>query len=555
MLKLSKPVFAVLSVATIFFLLGGVVLAAPLFCVDPGHGGRDPGAKSSDFKIYTQTGLIEFRLTPGTTGTAALAGFVEGETNPFTRLPNRVNPKTGNLRLFEKDANLDISLRLKSLLDAAGYSSIMTRDSDIYLTLQERCDIANNAGTKIFVSIHNNSVLNNSTAKGTETYNFPGSSIGKLLATCIQEEVVKEVATLDRGVKEKSFFVLTYTNMPAALIECAFVSNTENLKLLLTPDFRQKLAQGIFKGLERYILTSLPRISGANRYATAACISKEGWATSSTVILARGDDFPDALAGAPLAYKFNCPILLTNSTFLSAETEAEIQRLGATEVVILGGTGAISSAVEKKLTNMGLKRRRIAGKNRFETASLIAKEIGSSSQTAVIASGLNFPDALAISSYAAKIGAPILLSRETTLTAETISTLASLGITNTIVVGGTGVISPSVETYLSQNGHNPVRIGGANRFETSALIAYTYFQSPSIAYVATGTDFPDALAAAPLAAKRNAPLVLVEKEKLPASVSDYIRAYAANLQGVYLLGGEGPISAEVARRICAILYF
>ncbi|MDP3014646.1 MAG: cell wall-binding repeat-containing protein, partial [Candidatus Subteraquimicrobiales bacterium] len=393
------------------------------------------------------------------------------------------------------------------------------------------------------------------TAKGTETFHFSGSSIGKLLATCIQEEVVKQVGTFNRRVEKANFVVLANTNMHAALVECVFLSNPNEAKLLLDPNFRQNLAQGIFNGLDRYILTSLPRIAGANRYETAARISQEGFTSSSTVVLASGENFPDALAGAPLAYKYHSPLLLTSPTSLNSETKAEIKRLGATQCIILGGTGAVSSSVGTELENMGLKVKRIAGKNRFETASLIAREVGSSTGEAVIVSGLNFPDALAMSSYAAKSQIPILLSRETTLTAETTSTLSLLGIQRTIIAGGKGVISLEVETYLTNNGHNPTRVAGSNRFETSALIAYNYFPLANTAYVATGENFPDALSAACLAAMKNAPIVLVEKEKLPTSVDNYIRAYAANLQGVYLLGGEGPISADVARQICAILYF
>ena len=153
----------------------------------------------------------------------------------------------------------------------------------------------------------------------------------------------------------------------------------------------------------------VPRIAGSNRYTTAVQVSQKGWETAGTVVLARGDSFPDSLAGIPLAYQLDAPILLTHSNRLPAETRAEILRLQADKVVILGGTGAISAAVEAELRAMGLVVERIGGSNRFETAIQIAEKMGSF-DTAFLVSGLDFPDALSAASYAAQRGYPILLT-------------------------------------------------------------------------------------------------------------------------------------------------
>jgi len=555
-LKLFKPTFAVITAVTMtLLLLCGTVFAAPLVCIDPGHGGIDPGARSSDFKIDPSTNEITF-ISDGTTNTASAAGYIDGEINPFTGLPNRID-STKNLKLWESDANLDISLKLRGLMEDAGYRTLMTRDDDISRSLPERYNIANNERANIFVSVHNNG-FRLPTANGAETWYYPGSLLGELLANCIQDELMEQISTYNRGVKSRDdLAVLNNTYMPAVLVEGAFVTNFEEAKLLLSPDFRRSIARGIYNGIDKYFLTTLPRIAGNDRYETAVCISEKGWDSASTVILARGDDFPDALAGAPLAYKYNAPILLTGSSSLNSKTSDEIKKLKATRCIILGGTGAISDTVKSELEIiMGPNSvDRIDGANRYETASEIAKEVDPVSKTAIIASGLNFPDALSISSYAAKNQVPILLVPNDRVTADVESVLSTRGITKTIIVGGTGAVSQDIEDWLRNNSYNPERISGANRFETSALIAGEYFSAPTCAYVATGADFPDALSAACLAAKKSAPIVLVEKDSLPTDISSYIRVYASGLEEVILLGGNVPITDDVVREICAALYF
>jgi len=255
-LKLFKPTFAAITAVTMtFLLLCGTVFAAPLVCIDPGHGGKDPGATSSNsanfgFVIDSSTGVITF-ISDGTTNTAEAAGYIDGDTNRFTGLPNRIN-SAGNLELWESDANLDISLKLNALMKSEGYGTLMTREIDVYLTLNERCNIANNARANIFVSVHNNAYTTQ-TAHGTETYHYPGSLLGELLANCIQDELMEQIPTYNRGVKSTyDFGVLNGTNMPAVLVEGAFVTNFEDARLLLSLAFRQKMAQGIFNGIDKY---------------------------------------------------------------------------------------------------------------------------------------------------------------------------------------------------------------------------------------------------------------------------------------------------------------
>lgn len=279
------------------------------------------------------------------------------------------------------------------------------------------------------------------------------------------------------------------------------------------------------------------RIAGTSRYSTAVAISQEGWKTAETVILATGVDFPDALAGGPLAYKENAPILLTKPTSLIAETELEIKRLKAKKVIILGSKGAISLEVEAKLKKMGLEVERIGGKNRFDTAALIAKHLPS--KQAVIAYGFNFPDVLSISPYAAKNGVPILLTRTDKVPVETLNAMSDK--TNTIIVGSTGAVNDSVMKQFPK----PVRYGGKTRFDTGKDIISRLPMGTEKAYIATGRNFPDALAGSVLAAKNESPILLVNSNDIPTATNDLI----SNYDHFSIFGSQGAVGEEVKKAL------
>ncbi|MBO1911375.1 cell wall-binding repeat-containing protein, partial [Microvirga sp. 3-52] len=153
----------------------------------------------------------------------------------------------------------------------------------------------------------------------------------------------------------------------------------------------------------------MSRISGIDRYQTALEISSEGWESAETVIIARGNDFADALAGVPLAHAFEAPILLTLTDELSDNVLAEIERLGATQAIVLGGNAAVSENVSKELVNANIHVTRAGGDDRFATAAAIAELIApDGADEVVIANGMDFPDALSVASHAAQAGTPIL---------------------------------------------------------------------------------------------------------------------------------------------------
>lgn len=289
-----------------------------------------------------------------------------------------------------------------------------------------------------------------------------------------------------------------------------------------------------------------PRIEGENRYSTAVAISKNGWDQASTVVLARGNDFADALAGAPLAFALDAPILLTKSGRLPEATAVEISRLGAIRAVILGGTGAISEQIVEELEEMGLVVERISGSNRYETAAAIANnEVLVGAETVVLANGRDFPDGLAAASYAAGKGYPIILTERDSLPDCSKTTI---GARNVLIVGGEAVVGPGVAGAVLGN---VVRIAGNNRGATSAKLAEYFQPAADMMYIATGQEFADALTGSVLAAKNDSGLLLVAP-----GVADAIKDYLHEREpALVILGGEGAISRVLAERLANILSY
>lgn len=281
------------------------------------------------------------------------------------------------------------------------------------------------------------------------------------------------------------------------------------------------------------------RIFGKDRYATAVEISKQGWDKADTVVLASGQDFADALAGGPYAYKLDAPILLTGKDRLSSVVKEEIQRLQAKKVIILGGDGAVSDYVAYQLRGLKVKVDRISGKDRFETAANISARMGAS-EKAVVVNGLDFPDALSAASYAAEMGYPILFTTKDKLPVTTKRAVGSKEAT--IVVGGKAVVGDEAVKDLPA----PKRIFGKDRFETAAAVATELNPSQHI-FIATGMDFADALSGSVIAAKQDAAMLLVQSEKLPQATSNAIKDLKAN--EFTILGGTGAVSEEVVKEI------
>lgn len=306
------------------------------------------------------------------------------------------------------------------------------------------------------------------------------------------------------------------------------------------------------------------RVSGKDRYATAAEVALQYPDGVDTVYIATGNQFADALAGAASAAKglvpsgttgtamenltvapdgSPAPVLLTRVGALPSATKAALDSLDPSNIVILGGTAAVSSAVEGELAAYG-NVSRVAGKDRFETAALLAAQYGEVDHVYVATGqGENFADALSGGALAGAEGDPVLLVRQGSVPGTVTKALAQLGDPEVTVLGGTGAVSQAVADQLGSTD----RLAGKDRYATSVKVAERFGYSEAAAapevYVATGTDYPDALAGSALAASQGVPVMLSKPHDLPTVVLDAMIAMSP--AHVTILGGKAALDDAV----------
>lgn len=310
-------------------------------------------------------------------------------------------------------------------------------------------------------------------------------------------------------------------------------------------------------------------IEGADRYATAAAASRAAWADGSapTVIIASGEDWPDALGASALAGAVEGPMLLTRSTSLPGAVAEEIRRLGAVEAIVVGGEAAISPDVVRALAAIeGVKTTRVAGADRYETSAAIARETVVRATAATktldttffVATGATFPDALAAAPIAYRHLRPILLSRPAALSPEARGAIEALGATDAIVLGGTGAVSAQVQTDLENllGGGRVDRIAGGNRYETALAISAHAGDACCMTYqgtaIASGAGFADALAGGAMAGRLGVPLLLTPAERLHGGVADLLSSQPAAFVYLRCLGGVSAVH-EITRETVALV--
>ncbi|MFD0639057.1 cell wall-binding repeat-containing protein [Catenulispora yoronensis] len=277
------------------------------------------------------------------------------------------------------------------------------------------------------------------------------------------------------------------------------------------------------------------RIGGDDRIGTGILVSLNAWSSwqnpyptldrlpADAVVLARADGFSDALAGVPLAAHVNGPLLLTDGAALPGNVEREIGRVlkpnAGKTVYLLGGPAAVSPAVQQRLGQLGYTVQRYSGSDRFGTALDIARRGLGDPARIVVATGLDYPDALAAGPYASSVlgtaghEAAVVLSQGGALDPATAGYIGSR-------LAGSSAGAPAVVTVGGQAGHavdaafpalagHELKLEGSDRFRTAEKVA-SRFTAVSRIGVATGTGYADALTGGAFAAARHFPIVLTE---------------------------------------------
>jgi hypothetical protein len=293
------------------------------------------------------------------------------------------------------------------------------------------------------------------------------------------------------------------------------------------------------------------RLAGPDRIATAVLASQDVWATigslgshAATAVIARFDDYADALAGVPLAGAERGPLLLTPPSGLDSGVAAEIQRTvpaGAT-VYVLGGTAALSPSVDAGLQQLGYRVTRLSGSDRYGTAVDIATKGLHDPDTVLLATGIGFADALAAGAAAAHEHAAVLLTNGSTMPAATASYLSSHTGTRYAIGGPAAAADPSATDIV-----------GADRYDTATRVATRFFAGIAAVDVATGTAFPDALGGGTHAAFLGMPLLLTDPTNLSAAAASYLQGPGSTATDVVVFGGTTAVGDNVLSQINAVL--
>lgn len=297
------------------------------------------------------------------------------------------------------------------------------------------------------------------------------------------------------------------------------------------------------------------RIHGPDRYGTAAAISAT-WAPGPEVAyVASGVNYPDAMPAGALGGLNDAPVLLTRPDGLPAVTQGELERLQPERIVVLGGNQAVSDDVVTHLADYAQadtddEVSRIAGSDRYDTAAEAALTYPSGVLVAYVATGGDFPDALAAASRAGALDSPVLLTRTDHLPAATAVALEHLDAVEIVVLGGTEAVDDTVLAALEDHTDGAVsRVAGSDRYGTAAAISQDYAPGVNAVFVATGEVYADSMTGAPISVAIGGPIVLTQPDNLPATTITELERL--DPERIIVLGGSVAVSTEVESALAA----
>ncbi|MDU2639228.1 MAG: cell wall-binding repeat-containing protein [Finegoldia magna] len=271
------------------------------------------------------------------------------------------------------------------------------------------------------------------------------------------------------------------------------------------------------------------RISGKDRITTSVEISKSAYTTSENVVLASGFNFADALSAGQLASALDAPLLLSSQNKLDSQTKNEIERLKAKKVYVVGGDNAISkNGIDTTLKSENIDVTRLEGQDRYSTSQKVmekTKEI-INPEYLLIASGKNFPDALAATSFFVNHKSVMVLSDGVTYPQSNLQEIA---------IGG--------KNQLPLKGFTGRRVSGKDRYETALEIAKLSFDKNNNAILASGQVFADSLSAVSLTKKHSAPIILTQSDSLTENAKKYL-----NGKNVFIVGGKKTVVKDILTR-------
>ncbi len=354
-------------------------------------------------------------------------------------------------------------------------------------------------------------------------------------------------ASLDAGAHPA---LTAFTNAGWAALRSAPVAGyySDSLRLL-----GMMLVAGDYRAPLPHPAPSFQRLAGADRFEVSAAISAATFPPgAATAYVASGEVFPDALSASAAAGAEGSPVLLVTKGAVPPSVASELGRLHPQRIVVLGGPNTVGDGVIAALGAYSDTVSRLGGADRFALSAAISASVFSPGRpVAYVASGEVFTDALAGSPAAGLAGGPMLLTRRDGVPSAVAAELRRLAPARIVLLGGVNTVSVATQTELAAIA--PVeRVAGADRFAVAASISAGAFATGSrTVYIASGEKFPDALSGAAAAIRDRAPVLLVTRDTLPATIA----AELARLQpsAVVVLGGTASVSDAVAGAVAGYL--
>ncbi|NME94611.1 hypothetical protein HF847_01130 [Clostridium cochlearium] len=312
---------------------------------------------------------------------------------------------------------------------------------------------------------------------------------------------------------------------------------------------------GIVKPVEdsKFTIENKTRISGKNRFETAASIAKSMYKNGcGNVIIANGYNYTDQISASILGSNLKAPVLLVgNNEKQDKEALDYIKKYMNKDgkVFIVGGNGAVREEFVSKLKLLEIKNiDRMDGKNRYETNIKTNDKLSiKKGSPIIIASGEGFADSLSIVSIAQMKNYPIILTSKNSLSKDAENYIRNISPSKVHIVGGEGVVSKEVENRLSKltglNKDNIIRLQGANRYDTNLSVLKYFDTIGDTLAIASGITFPDSLVGSVYASSKNAPILLVNNDMDLVEQNKYIDL--KKYKNCIIFGGTGVVKDSI----------
>lgn len=523
------------------------VAPAPLIVIDPGHGGRYSNANANRLREKNANLLVALELRRQ----LRARGYRVLMTRATDRAVRLYDIPTWNYNERTERWSLASDHR-------TGYTSGIPKDD-----LQARVDYANRVGADLFISVHANGSPNRS-ARGYETISSRRDWLGVSLASVVQPSVISRTGLRNRGWYTKDLFVCRWANMPAVLVESAFVSNPRDAWLLKRYWFRRRLASGVAHGVDQWMKTQpytalWPRISADEAVPLSSALATSSPQTSpvAAAVVVRADRPLDAPGAVAFAAQMHAPLIQVGSS-ITTTTRLALAALAPRKIIPIGVAGSFDETHTSQLASAAAlptaSVEAIEARDRESLSAAIALRMTASSVREVLmVSAADTGSVLAATPAAALRGVPLMLvspSGLSTATSAALNTLASRGSLNrAILVGPPG----SVPAWLA-SGHCAItRVNSDDSAGIAARLLNRYLGFVPYGslrpVVADSTHPAEYLAAAAYAANSGQPLLPVKGRVMPARTREWITNRRPQTIGFEIVDGRRTIPLLMDRMI------